>query len=164
MTTPRPICVGLIADTHGLVRPEIAHAFEGVDLIVHAGDVGARSVMTALGEIAPVEAVSGNVDDRHDPLLLKERWIPIGGLMLHVSHGDELGVPTPDLLLARYAADVVVYGHTHRQLMVRDSRGRLVINPGAAGPRRFNLKPSVARLTVARGRAEVEFIDLATGH
>jgi uncharacterized protein len=158
----RPISVGLIADTHGLVRPEIARAFEGVDLIVHAGDVGTRRVLTALGQIAPVEAVAGNVDDRHDPMLLQERWIPVGGLMLHVSHGDELGRPTPELLLARYAADVVVYGHTHRRLMVR-SRDRLVINPGAAGPRRFNLQPSVARLTVEHGRAEVEFINLAEG-
>jgi putative phosphoesterase len=161
--TPRPITVGLIADTHGLVRPGVAPAFEGVDLIVHAGDVGARSVMAALERIAPVEAVSGNIDDRYDPMLLRERWIPVGGLLLHVSHGDELGRPTPELLLSRYAADVVVYGHTHRQLMLRASRDRLVINPGAAGPGRFNLQPSVARLTVTNGRAEVEFINLAGG-
>src|SRR5215813_4219002 len=136
--------IGLIADTHGLLRPEIATVFAGVDLIVHAGDVGARDVLAQLTAIAPVEAVSGNVDDRHDPMLPRQRTIPLGAITLHVSHGDEVGRPTPALLLARYDADVVVYGHTHRPLILR-ADGRLVVNPGAAGPRRFELQPSVAR-------------------
>ena len=91
------------------------------------------------------------------------RWAPIDfdvdGLSIHVSHGHEVGSPTPDRLLARYAADVIVYGHTHKPLVER--RGsRLVINPGAAGPRRFNLQPSVARLTIARGHADVSLVPL----
>ena len=78
---------------------------------------------------------------------------------IHVSHGHEVGVPTPQKLLERYAADVVVYGHTHRPLISRAS-DRLVLNPGAAGPRRFDIVPSVARLTIVEGRAEAELITL----
>src|SRR3954462_10442601 len=105
MTTGARVVVGLIADTHGRFRPEIAQVFAEVDLIVHAGDVGRHGVLEALRGLAPVEAVSGNVDDRHDPMLPRERSIPVGLLTLHVSHGDELGSPTPHLLLARYSAD-----------------------------------------------------------
>jgi len=152
--------VGLISDTHGLLRPEILGIFSRVDLIIHAGDVGGHGVLEALGAVAPVEAVSGNVDDRHDPMLPRERSIPVLGLTLHVSHGDELGRPTPERLLARYAADILVYGHTHTPLMFRDDRGRLVVNPGSAGPRRFSLQPTVARLTVVERTADVEFITL----
>jgi putative phosphoesterase len=151
--------VGLISDTHGLLRPEIAGIFAGVDLIVHAGDVGGPAVLAALGRIAPVEAVWGNVDDRHDPALARERTVSIGGVTVHVSHGHELGSPTPELVLARYDADVVAFGHTHRAVILRRGE-RVAINPGAAGPRRFDLQPSVARLTVASGRAEVEIISL----
>ena len=152
--------VGLISDTHGLLRPEIAGIFAGVDLIVHAGDVGGPAVLAALRQIAPVEAVWGNVDDRHDPALARERTVSIGGVTVHVSHGHELGSPTPELVLARYDADVVAFGHTHRAVILRRGE-RVAINPGAAGPRRFDLQPSVARLTVASGRAEVEIISLA---
>src|SRR6185437_10085618 len=77
--------VGLISDTHGLVRPEIARALDGVAIIVHAGDVGGPHVLDALRRIAPVEAVYGNVDDPHDPSLAAGRAIPIGDLTLHVS-------------------------------------------------------------------------------
>lgn len=160
MTSSRRLVVGLISDTHGQFRPGVPRAFEGVDLIVHAGDVGSRAVLEALAAIAPVEAVSGNVDDRHDPMLPRERTIPLGGLTLHVSHGDELGSPKPDLLLKRYTADVLVYGHTHRSVILRGADGRLVINPGAAGPRRFDIEPSVARLTVEGRTASVEIVNL----
>ncbi len=153
------VVVGLISDTHGLVRPEIARVFAGVDLIVHAGDVGGPRVLEALRAIAPVEAVWGNVDDPADPSLAGERLLPIGPLMLHVSHGHELGRPTAERLLARYAGDVVVFGHTHQAVVVR-SGGRLAINPGAAGPRRFDVEPSVAVLTIAGRRADVEIIPL----
>lgn len=156
---PQVYVVGLISDTHGLVRPEIAGLFAGVDLIVHAGDVGGAPVLAALLAIAPVEAVHGNVDDAHDPALARERVLPIGGLTLHVSHGHQLGSPTPDRLFARYGGDVLVFGHTHRALI--EWRGaRLAVNPGAAGPRRFDVQPSVARLTIANGRPAVELIDI----
>lgn len=151
--------VGLISDTHGLVRPEVARVFAGVDLIVHAGDVGGPSVVAALRDIAPLEAVYGNVDDAADPALARERVLPVGGLTLHVSHGHELGRPTPALALVRYSADIVVFGHTHRALIVRQGE-RLAINPGAAGPRRFDVRPSVALLTVTNDHAEVKIAPL----
>jgi uncharacterized protein len=152
--------VGLIADTHGLLRPEAVRGLAGVDLIVHAGDVGGPAVLDALRALAPVEAVYGNVDDPHDPALAAERTVPVGGLSLHVSHGHELGSPTPAKLRARYAADILVFGHTHRALVER-SGATLVVNPGAAGPRRFDVRPSVARLTIADAAADVEIIWLA---
>ena len=101
----------------------------------------------------------GNVDDPNDPSLARERTVPIGKLTLHVSHGHELGRPTADLVLARYLGDVLVFGHTHRAVVERQA-GRLVINPGAAGPRRFDVTPSVARLTVAGPRIDVEIVPL----
>jgi putative phosphoesterase len=155
--------VGVISDTHGLMRPEIAAVFAGVQLILHAGDVGGRAVLDALSAIAPVEAVYGNVDDPHDPSLARERVVTIGGVTVHVSHGHELGHPTPALALSRYRGDVVVFGHTHRAIVLRDAADRFAINPGAAGPRRFNLEPSVARVTIAGAPPEiaVEIISLA---
>jgi len=157
--------VGLISDTHGLVRPAVARVFAGVDLIVHAGDVGGGSVLASLRKIAPVEAVFGNVDDVQDPALVAERVLPIGELTLHVSHGHELARAAPELALARYAADIVVFGHTHRSVVMwtlpeGSTRKRVAVNPGAAGPRRFDLRPSVAKLTVAGADARVEIISL----
>ena len=155
--------VGLISDTHGLLRPEVTAAFAGVGLILHAGDVGGAKVLDALTAIAPVEAVFGNVDDGHDPSLARERVVTVGGAVIHVSHGHELGRPTAELMLARYRGDVVVFGHTHKSIVVRD-QGRLAVNPGAAGPRRFDLQPSVARLTITAGEPpaiDVEIISLA---
>jgi hypothetical protein len=154
------VVIGLISDTHGRVMPQLADVFSGVDCIVHAGDVGGAAVLRALAAIAPVEAVSGNVDDRHDPSLPRARTLPVGGLTLHVSHGDELGSPTPERLLARYDADVIVYGHTHKALLLRAPDGRVVVNPGAAGPPRFNVKPSVAILEITGDLVEVRFIEL----
>jgi len=151
--------VGLIADTHGLLRPEVARVFAGVERILHAGDVGA-GILDSLARIARVDAVFGNVDDRHDPMLAAERVAVVDGVTIHVSHGDELGRPTPALALARYTGDVIVFGHTHRAVIVRDG-DRIAVNPGAAGPRRFDLQPSVALLTIDRGRASAEIISLA---
>ena len=142
--------VGVISDTHGLLRPEVAAAFADVALILHAGDVGGPSVLAALSAMAPVEAVFGNVDDAHDPSLARERVVTVGGVTIHVSHGHELGRPTAELLLARYRGDVVIFGHTHKAVVVRDGE-RVAFNPGAAGPRRFELKASVARLTITAG-------------
>ena len=151
--------IGLMSDTHGLVRPGVHDALAGVDLILHAGDVGGDDVLHELAVIAPVMAVRGNTDPADDPRLPASVTITIGGLLIHVTHGNELGSPTPAKLLAAHEADVIVYGHTHRQLVTR-AKNRLVVNPGAAGARRFDLKPSVARLTIVDGFAEVEIIDL----
>jgi putative phosphoesterase len=151
------VLVGLISDTHGLVRPEVFGALDGVELILHAGDVGGQDVLVQLRAIAPVRAVYGNTDGRGEPGLAAEIGLRLEGLTIHVSHGHELGQPTPERLLAKYDADVLVYGHTHRPLVER-SGNRLVVNPGAAGPKRFDLKPSVARLTLAAGRADVHLV------
>jgi putative phosphoesterase len=155
--------VGLISDTHGLLRPEVAAAFADVSLILHAGDVGGAKVLDALSALAPVEAVFGNTDDAHDPALARQRVVTLGGVTIHVSHGHELGRPTAELMLARYRADVVIFGHTHKAVVVRDGE-RIAVNPGAAGPRRFNLHPSVARLTITAADPpviDVEIISLA---
>ena len=149
--------IGLISDTHGVVRPEIFKALAGVELLLHAGDVGGLGVLAELTAIAPVQAVYGNVDQPGDPNLSPAIDCVADGLHIHVSHGHELGSPTPGRLLLRYEADIIVYGHTHKALIHREGT-RLVVNPGAAGPARFNLKPSVAVLTVANGRADVQIV------
>jgi len=151
--------LGVISDTHGLLRPEVFDVFHGVELILHAGDVGGREILTELRAIAPVQAVYGNTDRPGEPGLVESLDLSLAGLSVHVSHGHELGSPTPAKLAARYSADVIVYGHTHKPLIER-VHGALVVNPGAAGPRRFELKPSVARLTLASGRSEVVLIPL----
>lgn len=161
MRSSETIVVGLISDTHGLVRPEVANVFAGVQLILHAGDVGGSGVLGKLATIAPVEAVFGNVDDPNDPALCAERSVTLGGVTIHVSHGHELKSPTPELALRRYSGKVIVFGHTHRAVILRDDANRTAVNPGAAGPRRFDLQPSVARVTIRGGEAEVEIISLA---
>ncbi len=151
--------IGLISDTHGLLRPDVHDALKGVELILHAGDVGGEEILHELRTIAPTLAVRGNTD-APAPYLESEIVREIGGLTVHVSHGHEIGRLTPDRLLARYPQDIVVYGHTHRQFLL-EWEGRIVVNPGAAGQRRFDLAPSVARLTITDGAARVDFAELA---
>ena len=151
--------IGLISDTHGLLRPSIHKALEGVDVILHAGDVGGEDILTELRIIAPVQAVYGNTDSTGDPSLTDTLVVSHGGIDIRVIHGHQLGSPQPAKLLAAFAERVIVYGHTHRQLIHR-AGNRLVINPGAAGARRFNLEPSVARLTIENGQAEVAIVAL----
>jgi putative phosphoesterase len=152
--------VGLISDTHGLLRAGVHDALIGVDLILHAGDVGGSEILQELRLIAPVRAVFGNTDAPDDPELTQEILVNIDGLSIHVSHGHEVGSPTPTKLATHYPADVVVYGHTHQKLVTKLD-GRLFVNPGAAGPRRFGLIASVARMTIEKGKAEVEIIGIA---
>ena len=150
--------IGLVSDTHNLVRPEIFAALAGVELILHAGDVGGHSVIDELSAIAPVRAVYGNTDVPGQPGLQPHLALKIEGLSIHVSHGHEVGgSPTAEKLLSRYTADIIVFGHTHKPLVER-AGSRLVVNPGAAGPRRFSLQPSVARMTVSDGAAEVSIL------
>lgn len=151
--------IGLISDTHGLVRPAVHEALKGVELILHAGDVGGDEILDELLIIAPVQAVFGNTDAPGNPRLLAAIDLVLHGVRIHVSHGHELGVPKPEKLLSRYAADVIVYGHTHRPL-VTSADGRLVVNPGAAGAARFDINPSVAILEIAKGKAEVRLVPL----
>jgi len=151
--------VGLISDTHGLLRPGVHEALTGVELILHSGDVGGSAILDELRMIAPVKAVFGNTDPLGEPGLSQEIIIEINGIRVHVSHGHEVGSPTPIKLAARYEADIVVFGHTHRPLVSRLGK-QLFVNPGAAGPKRFNLAPSVGRLTIANGNAEVKIVDI----
>lgn len=151
--------IGLISDTHGLLRPDVHDVFAGVDLILHSGDVGGDEILDELMTIAPVEAVFGNTDPPGMPRLQERLVRRCAELLVGVSHGHEVGRPGPDTLLARYSEDVLVYGHTHRPLIAR-ADGRLVINPGAAGPRRFDIEPTVALLTISGRTAEVELVPL----
>ncbi|HET7583622.1 MAG TPA: metallophosphoesterase family protein [Gemmatimonadaceae bacterium] len=151
--------IGLISDTHGIVRPAVHDVFADVELILHAGDVG-DGVLDELATIAPVEAVFGNTDLPGAPSLAREIVRRIGGVTVHVSHGHELGSPTPRRLFERYPQQVLVYGHTHEPLVSR-SGDRLVVNPGSAGPRRFHLTPSVALLRVDGNDVRVEIVPLA---
>ncbi|HJP58511.1 MAG TPA: metallophosphoesterase family protein [Gemmatimonadaceae bacterium] len=157
---PTSHLVGLISDTHGLVRPAVHGALKGVEIILHAGDVGGPAILDELRLIAPVRAVFGNTDPPGTPGLSDSIDIEVGGLRIHVSHGHEVGSPTPERLAARYDSDVVIYGHTHRQL-VTPLNGQLFVNPGAAGPRRFKLSASVGVLTIADGKSEVSIVDIA---
>lgn len=149
--------IGLISDTHGLMRPEALAALHGVEMILHAGDVGRLSVLRELDGIAPVQAVYGNVDDPAFDLP-QHLDLTLEGVRVHVSHGHELGSPTPRTLAHAYDADVIVYGHTHRQLIEKISNRTLVVNPGAAGPRRFSLAASVAILRIEAGNARAELV------
>ena len=159
MSDGEPHIIGLISDTHGLVRPSVYPALAGVELILHAGDVGGDAILDELEVIAPVRAVYGNTDVPGQPRLAASIDLTIGDIRVHVSHGHELGAPTPERLLARYDADVIVYGHTHRQL-VTSVADRWVVNPGAAGPRRFDILPCVARLTIVGPLVQIESIEL----
>jgi len=152
--------IGLISDTHGLVRPQVHEALQGVELILHAGDVGGSEILDELRLIAPVRAVFGNTDPPGDPTLAEQINLQVDGVRIHVSHGHEVGSPTPEKLADRYDADDVIYGHTHKRLVTKLGE-QLFVNPGAAGPRRFKLSPSVARLAIVDGNAEVKIVDLA---
>lgn len=151
--------IGLISDTHGLLRPDVHTALAGVDRILHAGDVCGDEILDELALIAPVEAVFGNCDLPGDRRLREALDLAIGDVTIHVQHGHELGRPKPVQVAASYAAQVCVFGHTHKQSIDWIDE-RLIINPGAAGPRRFDLLPSVAVLTIDAGRADAELIPL----
>lgn len=155
-----PLRIGLISDTHGLLRPDVHRALAGVSMILHAGDVCGDEILDELNLIAPTQAVYGNCDEPWNARLMERLDLEIGGVRIHVSHGHELGRPKPSAVAAAYDADVCVYGHTHKQVIERVD-GRLIVNPGAAGPRRFDLVPCVAVLTIVDGRAEAELFPLA---
>ena len=159
MTSRSSRTIGLISDTHGLLRPDVHTALAGVDLILHAGDVGEDGILDELALIAPVRAVYGNTDPPGQARLTTSIDVDLGGVSVHVSHGHEVGTPTPAKLLARYTADVIVYGHTHKPMIARADT-RWVVNPGAAGPRRFDILPSVARMTIRDGQVDVVIVEL----
>lgn len=141
------LTVGLISDTHGLLRPEATQALAGVDLIIHAGDIGAPEVLVALRALAPVRAVRGNNDQGPWARDLPEtEALELDGASLYVLHD----LQALDLDPAAGGFTVVVAGHSHRPAMhTRD--GVLYINPGSAGPRRFRLPIAVGFLEIAAG-------------
>ena len=148
--------IGLISDTHGLMRPEALEALRGSDIIIHAGDVGRPDVLGPLMAIAPVFAVRGNVDGGAWATSLPEAEnLSFGGHSLHVLH--ILGELAIDPVTTGISA--VISGHTHKPLVeVKD--GVLYVNPGSAGPRRFRLPVTVGRLTVQDGQLRPEIIEL----
>lgn len=154
--TKKPLVAGLIADTHGLLRPEAVRALAGVDVILHAGDVGHPDVLPALEQIAPVWVVRGNIDrGPWAERLPQTQLVELGGHLVYMVH--DLLFLDLNPRLAGFAA--VVTGHTHRpRVETRD--GVLFINPGSAGPRRFRLPVSVARLVVTPEGLDVEVVEL----
>jgi uncharacterized protein len=150
--------IGLISDTHGLLRKEAVEALHASELIIHAGDVGKPEILEELRKIAPVIAVRGNVDkDAWAQALPETAVAEAGGFLIYVLH-DVNGL---DLNPAAAGFHIVVSGHSHKPgKMERD--GVLYINPGSAGPRRFQLPVTVARLKLGRVPYEVEFVDLET--
>jgi putative phosphoesterase len=148
--------IGVISDTHGLIRPEVAEAFSGVDLILHAGDIGTAEVIKELRSIAPVVAVRGNNDRGPWADTIPEtEVVQIGNVSIYILH-DLKGI---DLSPAARGFQVVISGHSHRpSIETRDEV--LFLNPGSAGPRRFKLPVTVARLTVDRSVADGEIIEL----
>ena len=148
--------VGLIADTHGLMRPEALHALKGSDAIIHAGDVGKPEVLDALGAIAPVIAIRGNNDRGAWAKTLPDMAnMQIGGVKVLVVHNVR---ELPRRLLAgRFG--VFVSGHSHKPEVI-EREGVVFVNPGSAGPRRFKLPVAVARLTINGETARVKIIEL----
>ena len=145
--------LGVISDTHGLLRPEVFDAFAGVDHILHAGDVGGPDLLTELETLAPVTAVYGNTDGSAlRSRLPRIATLQLDGFDIVVTHGDQLGSPTPAALNASFPdAQIIVFGHTHRPLLTLVDVVVTVMNPGGAGARRFNLPPSVGILELEPG-------------
>lgn len=148
--------IGLISDTHGLLRAEVLAALQGCERIIHAGDIGKPAVLDGLRALAPLEVIRGNIDTADWAQALPERLdLHIGGLRLHVLHDlKELSV---DPVAA--GIDVVIAGHSHQPKIERRD-GVLYINPGSAGPRRFRLPISLALLRLEGGNAQAELIRL----
>jgi uncharacterized protein len=148
--------IGVISDTHGLLRPEAVQALKGVELIIHAGDIGDPKILRALKRIAPVHAVRGNTDRgdwaAHLPQFLV---VEVGGVHLYVLH--ELFCLDLDPAAAGLAA--VIFGHSHSPHLERQN-GVLFLNPGSAGPRRFTLPVSLARIQVQVDSLQAEFVQL----
>lgn len=157
--------IGLISDTHGLLRNEVYTAFEAVDEILHAGDVGDPAILTELEVIAPVRAVYGNVDGwelrgQVEETLELERL----GHRIALVHGHQWGSPKVRDLAAAYPEfSVVVFGHTHKPT-IEKTAGPLVVNPGSAGHRRFRDPTTVAILTLERKlEPSARSVDLSAG-
>lgn len=147
--------IGVISDTHGLLRPEAKAVLEGCDAIVHAGDIGGADVLEELRAIAPLTAIRGNVDGWAKSLPDAE-VLELEGRHMYVVHDlKEL-----DLDPRAAGFDVVISGHSHKP-DIHERDGVLYLNPGSAGPRRFTLPIALARLKVSKGRLEPTIIELS---
>lgn len=148
--------IGIISDTHGLLRPEAIEALQGVNMILHAGDAGKPEILASLQQIAPLYAVRGNVDKgAWAEALPLTKVVEVAGYLLYLYHGHhELDL---DPAAAGFAA--VISGHSHRPTISRKN-GVLYINPGSAGPRRFSLPVSLAYLTLIEGKLEADLVEL----
>jgi putative phosphoesterase len=146
--------VGVISDTHGLLRPEVFPLFDGVDLILHAGDIGDPQVLEKLRAIAPVAAIRGNNDtERWAKDIPETRIVPIGEIHVYMIHNVKEMETSPS------DCQVVVAGHSHRPV-IEKREGVLFLNPGSAGPRRFKLPICVARMIVRGGTVSAKIIEL----
>jgi putative phosphoesterase len=150
------ITVGLISDTHGLLRPEAAEALKGSDFIIHAGDIGDPGVLAGLSRLAPVTAIRGNVDrGPWAEFLPTTEVLQVGAAFIYVIHN----IADLDLDLAVAGFQAVVSGHSH-QPGWREKNGVLFVNPGSAGPRRFKLPIAVGRLIVSEAGMAADVIEL----
>ena len=163
MKQRRAILIGVIADTHGLFDPAIRRHFRNVDHILHAGDIGKRSVIEQLEQIAPVTAVSGNVDDGEQSVFPSEAMIELAGRRIAIRHIlYEGGKLTKDgrAFLDRERPDICVFGHTH-QPKIEWFGKTLLFNPGSAGPKRFSLPRGIGRLTILKEKILPKLIRLS---
>ena len=154
MSGAAALVVGLISDTHGLLRPEALAALAGSDHIVHAGDIGDPVTLEALREMAPLTAIRGNNDTGAWARDLPDaRSVEVGGVRIHVIHDlAQLGAPARGVRL-------VVCGHSHVPRIL-EKEGVLYVNPGSAGPRRFRLPVSIGRLAIAQGKVTARLTEL----
>jgi putative phosphoesterase len=149
--------IGVISDTHGLLRPEALAALRGSEFIIHAGDVGDPQILTALEAIAPVTAIRGNVDTEPWARSLPEtNVLEAGGLSIYILHD----LARLDLKPEAAGFSAVIYGHSHQPAQ-QTRNGVLYFNPGSAGPRRFNLPISLGKLTFRDGQLRGEIIELS---
>jgi putative phosphoesterase len=153
--------IGIISDTHGLLRAQVFDVFQGVQHILHAGDVGDPGILTELAAIAPVTAVWGNVDGMDLRARIPEiARLELGGVRIVILHGMQLGSPTPQKAAAAHPdAGLVVFGHSHRPI-IQQAGPTLAVNPGSAGPRRFKDPVTVAIAEIENGTVQARLIDL----
>jgi hypothetical protein len=153
--------IGIISDTHGLLRAQVFDVFAGVEHILHAGDVGDPDILTELEALAPVTAVWGNVDGMAIRARVPEvARLELGGVQIVILHGMQLGSPTPQKAAAAHPdAGLVVFGHSHRPL-IQQVGSTLAVNPGSAGPRRFKDPVTVALAEVQGGVALAHLVKL----
>lgn len=145
--------LGIISDTHGTLPPEVFQVFEGVDRILHAGDVGSADILTELEALAPVTAVYGNTDGWGlRAKLPKVAKLRLDGFDIVVTHGDQFGTPTPEALHEAFPeGEILVFGHTHQPLVETVDVVVTAMNPGSAGAPRHGLPPSVGIMELEPG-------------